>query len=63
MEHDNRLDTALQQMQAAGVNLSQEKYEFQKSNLLFVGHIIDEKSIRADPVKTEPVHKIRVTML
>ena len=46
-------------MQAAGVNLNQEKCEFQKSNLLFLGHIIDEKSIRAHPVKTEAVHKMK----
>ena len=59
MERDNRLGTALQWMQAAGVNLNQEKYEFQKSNLSFLGHIIDEKSICADPVKTEAVHKMK----
>ena len=46
-------------MQAAGVNLNQEKCELQKSNLLFLGHIIDEKSIRAHPVKTEAVHKMK----
>ena len=37
----------------------QEKCEFQKSNLLFLGHIIDEKSIRPYPVKTEAVHKMK----
>ena len=26
---------------------------------MFLGHIIDEKSIRADPVKTEAVHKMK----
>ena len=41
------------------MNLNQEKCEFQKSNLLFLGHIIDEKSICADPVKTEAVHKMK----
>ena len=59
MEHDARLDTALQQIQAAGVTLNQEKCEFQKSNLLFLGHIIDEKGILADPAKTEAVHKMK----
>ena len=39
MEHDARLDTALQWIQAAGVTLNQEKCEFQKSNLLFLGHM------------------------
>ena len=33
MEHDAR------QIQAAGVTLNQEKCEFQKSNLLFLGHM------------------------
>ena len=44
-EHDNRWDTALQRMQAAGVNLNK--------------NIIDEKSIRPYPVKTEAVHKMK----
>lgn len=58
-EHDARLKAALQRIQTAGVTLNQEKCEFSKSNLLFLGHIIDEKGIRADPAKTEAVSKMK----
>ena len=48
-EHDVRLRAALEKLEAAGVTLNEEKCEFEKSRLLFLGHIIDEQGIHADP--------------
>lgn len=54
-EHDQRLDVALRRIQGAGVTLNIEKCEFQKTRLLFLGHIIDRNGISADPSKTSAI--------
>ena len=38
-EHDTRLEKVLQQIQAAGATLNQEKCQFYKSSLKFLGHL------------------------
>ena len=48
-EHDKRLMIALQRIHSAGVTLNQNKCEFKQKQLKFLGHLIDEKGIRADP--------------
>ena len=48
-EHDNRLHAALRKIQAAGVTFNSDKCEFNKSQLLFLGHIINGEVISADP--------------
>ena len=40
-EHDMQLEKVLQQIQAAGAKLNQEKCQFRKSLLKFLGHLID----------------------
>ena len=57
-EHDVRLRAALEKLEAAGVTLNEEKCEFEKSRLLFLGHIIDEQGIHADPNKTASISRI-----
>ena len=44
-EHDKRLEAVLQRIQSAGVTLNPE----------FLGHIIDEDGVRADPAKVQAV--------
>ncbi len=51
-EHDARLHTALQKIQAAGITLNKEKCQFSKNRLTFLGHVIDKEGISADPQKT-----------
>ena len=41
-EHDAKLEKVLQQIQAAGATLNQEKCQFRKSSLKFLGHLIDQ---------------------
>ena len=37
-KHDMRLEKVLKQIQAAGATLTQEKCQFHKSSLKFLGH-------------------------
>ena len=54
-EHDSRLHSALQHIQAAGVTLNPDKCEFNKQCLTFLGHVIDEHGVSAGPSKTSAV--------
>ena len=55
VEHDARLHSALQRVQEAGLTLNQDKCEFSKQRLIFLGHVIDEHGVSADPSKTTAV--------
>ncbi|GFO00878.1 Pol polyprotein [Plakobranchus ocellatus] len=52
--HDERVKTVLQRLQQAGLTLN-EKCEFSKPVIRFLGHIIDGHGIRADPQKIEAI--------
>ena len=54
-ENDERLNTALEQIQQAGVTLNAEKYEFSKRQVTFLEHVINENGISADPQKTAAI--------
>ena len=54
-EHDTGLSAVLTRIQEAGATLNQEKCEFGKTTLKFLGHIIDTTGIRADPDKTAAI--------
>ena len=51
-EHDARLCVTLAKIQAAGLTLNEEKCEFNKERVTFLGHIIFKNNISADPQKT-----------
>ena len=50
-DHDARLRSVLERLQQAGVTLNAEKCAFSQRSLKFLGHLIDEHGIRADPDK------------
>ena len=52
-EHDKRLEAVLQWIEAAGMTLNRDKCEVSKTQLKFLGHIIDQSRVRADLAKTE----------
>ncbi|GFO47142.1 Pol polyprotein [Plakobranchus ocellatus] len=52
--HDERVRTVLQRLQQAGLTLN-EKCEFSKPVIKFLGHIIDGHGIRAGPQKIEAI--------
>ena len=45
--------------EAAGVTLNPQKCEFAKSRVKFLGHLIDQECIRADPDKTSAILRIK----
>ena len=51
-EHNIRLEAALRRIQAAGVTLNPTKCQFGKTELKFLGHLINDKGIQPDPDKT-----------
>ena len=57
-EHDARLTAVLERIQAARVTLNPEKCKFRCKSVKFLGHLIDEEGIRADPVKTAAISKM-----
>lgn len=57
-EHDKHLDAVLRRIQEAGVTLNPANCEFNEKSLTFLGHVIDQQGIRADPEKTEAIRKM-----
>ena len=51
-EHDARLSAVLQRLEKAGATLNKEKCVFHQTSVKFLGHVIDEDGIHADPEKT-----------
>lgn len=58
-EHDARIIAVLQRIESAGVTLNQTKCEFSKTTIKFLGHLIDQAGIRADPDKTAAIQEMR----
>ena len=54
-EHDTCLCAALQTIQEAGVTLNPDKCEFSRKSITFLGQVIDEHGLSADPSKTQAV--------
>ena len=55
-EHDSRIRAVLKRIESAGATLNPEKCEFSRTELKFLGHIID---IRADPDKTSAIRLMK----
>ena len=54
-EHNSRVTAVLKRIEAAGVTLNPEKCELAKPQVTFLGHVIDESGIHADPNKTTAI--------
>ena len=54
-EHNQRLEAVLRRIEEAGVTLNQQKCEFSKDKLTFLGHVIDAEGVRADPEKSKAI--------
>jgi len=54
-EHNERLIQVLNRLKTAGVTLNESKCEFSKSEVKFLGHVINSKGIHADPDKTKAI--------
>ena len=58
-EHQERLITVLQRIKKAGITLNKEKCEIDKTELKFLGHVIDQNGIKADPEKVQAIQEMR----
>lgn len=56
-EHDQRLHRVLQKFQKEGLTLN-EKCEFAKTEIMFVGHKVSAKGIEADPNKVKVIQQM-----
>ena len=54
-EHDRRLRATLHRLQETGITLNIEKCQFFKTSVKFLGTVIDEQGIHADPTKTKAI--------
>ena len=54
-EHNNRLQAVLKRLSAAGVTLNSKKCEFCKTQITFLGHVINHQGILADLNKTAAI--------
>ena len=59
-EHLERLKTVLTRLKEAGLTLKFSKYQWAKSEVKFLGHLITDKGIKPDPSKTEAVQNFPV---
>ena len=53
-EHDDRLKAVLKRIEEAGMTLNPDKCAFSRHQIKFLGHIVDQKGIQADPEKNLP---------
>lgn len=57
-EHDERLRNVLQKIEDAGMTLN-DKCQFSRREIQFLGHIINATGIKADPHKIEAIQRMR----
>ena len=57
-EHDTRLRAVLLRIRAAGITLNRAKCEFGKHEITFLGHIINQSGISADPEKLSAIKEM-----
>ena len=58
-EHDKRLYAVFGRMQNAGLTLNKEKCVFGADKVKYLGHVVDQEGIRADPDKTAAIQAMR----
>ena len=58
-QHDDRLTAVLQRLMSAGVTLNPEKCKFSRRQLDFLGHVIGENGVCADPAKTAAIQEMQ----
>jgi hypothetical protein len=57
-EHDDRLLTVLQRLEAAGLTLNREKCEFSQSEVKFLGQMVDKNGVRPDKAKVRAIQEV-----
>ncbi|XP_052888229.1 uncharacterized protein K02A2.6-like [Anopheles moucheti] len=58
-DHDKNLHAVLQKIQEYGFTLRAEKCSFRKSQIKYLGHLLDAKGLRPDPEKISAIIKLQ----
>lgn len=58
-EHDTRLKQVMGKMELAGLRLNKDKCKIRKSELHFLGQVVDENGVRADPEKVRAIAELK----
>ena len=58
-EHDQRLTSALERIEAAGITLNKEKCEFSKDKVTYLGQVISASGIQPDPDKVKAIVEMK----
>uniref|UniRef100_A0A6V7LZN9 RNA-directed DNA polymerase n=1 Tax=Bracon brevicornis TaxID=1563983 RepID=A0A6V7LZN9_9HYME len=59
-EHNGRLKEVLQRLKEANLRLQPDKCNFLKKEVVYLGHVISEKGVKADPTKTDAVRNFPI---
>ena len=55
VEHDTRLIPVMERLEKVGVMLNRDKRAFRQPSVKFLGHLIGQDGVRADPEKTNAI--------
>jgi len=58
-QHDEHLEAVLKRLVSAGVTLNTKECKFSKAELKFLGHIVNQHGVQADPDKTKAISKMQ----
>lgn len=58
-EHMERIRKVLQRIRESGLRINPEKCEFMKTEVKFLGHILDKNGIAADPEKVKAIESFK----
>ena len=57
-EHNKRLQKVLEKLSESKITLNYDKCEFAKSEIKFLGQVIDQNGVRPDPQKVKAITEI-----
>lgn len=57
-EHDKLLQVVGERVKDAGLELNEEKCEYKKEEITFLGHVISREGVKPDPTKIEAIKKL-----
>ncbi|XP_053403100.1 uncharacterized protein K02A2.6-like [Mercenaria mercenaria] len=57
-DHDNNMQKLLERCQERGIKLNRDKFQLHKTEMQFVGHLLTDKGVQADPSKIEAITKM-----
>ena len=58
-DHDKHLEATLLKLQDANLTLNEEKCEFSRPSVQFLGSIIDSEGVRVDPKKVDAILEMK----